>query len=339
MDLPPGTGDIAISVAQLVPSRRTARRHDAAAGRPRGRRAGRLDRAADPPADRRRRREHELARPARRLAHGAVRRRRRAGRGRLAGRARPARRCRCSGRSRSTSAVREGGDDGVPVVLSDPDSPAARAYDRGRRRAGRRASTASSGARSGSRPCAAEPAGRRARSGRVGVVRRRLVASQRGLQGAGWAVGAGGVVGSPAAPATPVPSSPNNASWNAVRGLNRLRSRSSPSTARWIAAVGLRLRRSMSANSGPSSSRSWVRAPVASSRSVRIIRAASRVSAGQPVRAEHDEADERQHDELHRPDVEHPASLRPPAEIGAFRTRPPDGTARPPSDELRACRA
>ncbi len=84
LDLPPGTGDIAISVAQLIPERRDPGRHDAAAGRRRGRRAGRRHRAADPPADRRRRREHVLARAARRLPDGAVRLRRRPDRRRLA---------------------------------------------------------------------------------------------------------------------------------------------------------------------------------------------------------------------------------------------------------------
>ena len=60
MDLPPGTGDVAISVAQLVPERRDPRGHHAAAGRAGGGPAGRLHRAADAPADRRRRGEHEL---------------------------------------------------------------------------------------------------------------------------------------------------------------------------------------------------------------------------------------------------------------------------------------
>ena len=50
LDLPPGTGDIAISVAQLIPERRDPRRHHPAAGGGRGRRARRVDRPADPPA-------------------------------------------------------------------------------------------------------------------------------------------------------------------------------------------------------------------------------------------------------------------------------------------------
>ena len=45
--------------------------------------------------------------------------------------------------------VREGGDDGTPVVLSDPDSPAADRAGRGRRPAGRSARAAWSAARSG----------------------------------------------------------------------------------------------------------------------------------------------------------------------------------------------
>ena len=42
MDLPPGTGDVAISAAHLVPGSRAARRHHPAAGLGRGGRAGRV---------------------------------------------------------------------------------------------------------------------------------------------------------------------------------------------------------------------------------------------------------------------------------------------------------
>ena len=61
MDLPPGTGDIAISVAQLVPVAELLVVTTPQLAAARGGRAGRLDRAADPPADRRRRREHVVA--------------------------------------------------------------------------------------------------------------------------------------------------------------------------------------------------------------------------------------------------------------------------------------
>ena len=60
LDLPPGTGDIAISVRPADPEGRDPRRDDPAAGRGRGGRAGGRDRAADPPAAGRRGREHVL---------------------------------------------------------------------------------------------------------------------------------------------------------------------------------------------------------------------------------------------------------------------------------------
>ena len=60
LDLPPGTGDVAISAAHLVPGSELDRRHDAAAGLCRGSRAGRLARYPVAPAGRRRHREHVL---------------------------------------------------------------------------------------------------------------------------------------------------------------------------------------------------------------------------------------------------------------------------------------
>ena len=125
LDLPPGTGDIAISVAQLVPGRRDPGRHHPAAGRGRGGRAGRCHRAADPPAHRRRDREHGLARAAGRQPARAVRLRRRPEGRRVAHPRDRAPRCRCSGQVPIDVRLREGGDDGMPVVLSQPDSPAA----------------------------------------------------------------------------------------------------------------------------------------------------------------------------------------------------------------------
>ena len=61
MDLPPGTGDVAISVAQLVPGRGAARGHHPAAGLLGGGRAGGGDLGADAPADHRGHREHVRA--------------------------------------------------------------------------------------------------------------------------------------------------------------------------------------------------------------------------------------------------------------------------------------
>ena len=127
MDLPPGTGDIAISVAQLVPVGRAAGRHHPAARRARGGRARRVDRAADASADRRRRREHELARAARRLPAWSCS-------ASAAARRWPTRSPPCTGtrvpllgQIPIDQRVREGGDDGAPVVLCQPDSPAAEA--------------------------------------------------------------------------------------------------------------------------------------------------------------------------------------------------------------------
>ena len=68
LDLPPGHRRHRDLRRPAHPDGRDPRRHDAAAGRRRGRRAGRLDRPADAPARRRRHREHELARAARRHA-------------------------------------------------------------------------------------------------------------------------------------------------------------------------------------------------------------------------------------------------------------------------------
>ena len=61
LDLPPGTGDIAISLAQLVPTAEILRGDHAAARRPRGGGAGRHHRRPDPAASRRCRGEHGVA--------------------------------------------------------------------------------------------------------------------------------------------------------------------------------------------------------------------------------------------------------------------------------------
>ena len=84
LDLPPGTGDIAISVAQLIPNAEilVVTTPQQAAGR--GGRAGRRDCPPDPPAARRRRREHVVAGACGRLSPGDLRVRRRPDRGRLA---------------------------------------------------------------------------------------------------------------------------------------------------------------------------------------------------------------------------------------------------------------
>ena len=58
LDLPPGTGDVAISLAQLLPNAEILVVTTPQAGRGRGGRAGRQHRDADPSAHRRRRGEH-----------------------------------------------------------------------------------------------------------------------------------------------------------------------------------------------------------------------------------------------------------------------------------------
>ena len=133
LDLPPGTGDIAISVGPAAAVRRAARRHDAAAGRRRGRRARRRDRRADPAAGRRRHREHVLpALPALRRADRAVRLRRRQRRRPDAVPGRSAPTCRCSAQVPIDVRLREGGDTGRPLVLADPDAPAVEGAARAR---------------------------------------------------------------------------------------------------------------------------------------------------------------------------------------------------------------
>ena len=125
LDLPPGTGDIAISVAQLIPNAEilvvttpqqaaaeVAERAGAIALQTHQRIAGVIENMS------------WLELPDG-VPPGALRLRRRPGRGRLADPQPSAPRCRCSARSRSTRALREGGDQGMPVVLGDPDSPAA----------------------------------------------------------------------------------------------------------------------------------------------------------------------------------------------------------------------
>ena len=125
LDLPPGTGDIAISVAQLIPGAEilvvTTPQQAAAEV---AERAG-VDRAADAPAHRRRHREHvagsscPTARARRSSAPAAARRS-------------PSRspapigaEVPLLGQIPLDTSLRECGDQGTPVVLGDPDSPAA----------------------------------------------------------------------------------------------------------------------------------------------------------------------------------------------------------------------
>ena len=117
LDLPPGTGDVAISVAQLIPNAEilvvttpqqaaaeVAERAGAIALQTRQRVVGRSG-------------EHVLARAARRHADGGVRIRRRAGR-RGTAVARRRRRGAFARPDPARPAGGEGGDDGTPIVLS-----------------------------------------------------------------------------------------------------------------------------------------------------------------------------------------------------------------------------
>jgi ATPases involved in chromosome partitioning len=106
------------------PIGRAARRHHTAAGRARGRRARRLDRAADPPADRRRGREHELAG----LPDGTRMELFGSGGGQAVAdslSATTGTTVPLLGQIPIDQLVREGGDGGDPIVLSDPSSAAA----------------------------------------------------------------------------------------------------------------------------------------------------------------------------------------------------------------------
>ena len=144
LDLPPGTGDMAISLGQHLPERRDRRRDHAPGGGRRGRRARRDDGLDAPPARRRRDREHELPglpplwpvpparalrqrrrRPGGRHPERAVRVRRTAARAHpdrgVAARGR--RRRQAGGRLRSDAGLRPGADrGGRPARLAGPGS-------------------------------------------------------------------------------------------------------------------------------------------------------------------------------------------------------------------------
>ena len=122
IDMPPGTGDVALSMAQYLP---TSEVYVVTTPQPAARRVA--QRSAymaqeDQPAAPRRDREHELADWRGRLAASIS-----SGRG-----AAPIWRAssgyRCSARSRLSPALRLGGDEGRPLVVTEPDSEAAQAF-------------------------------------------------------------------------------------------------------------------------------------------------------------------------------------------------------------------
>ena len=137
LDLPPGTGDIAISTAQLVPNAEllvvttpqqaaaeVAERAGSIALQTRQRLAGVVENMS----------WMELPDGTRMEVFGSG-----GGqtRGRLADPRRSAPRCRCSARSRWSRRLRECGDSGTPIVLADPDSAGGAGAARGRRQAHR----------------------------------------------------------------------------------------------------------------------------------------------------------------------------------------------------------
>ena len=118
IDLPPGTGDVSLSIAQFLPRAEvlvvTTPQPAAQKVAQRAARDGREGRARR----HRRRREHVVVPRRRRQALRALRLRRRSG----------ARRhdsvSRCSARCRSCPELREGGDAGEPIVVESPDDEA-----------------------------------------------------------------------------------------------------------------------------------------------------------------------------------------------------------------------
>ncbi len=122
VDLPPGTGDVALSLSRAPADRVVRDRHDPPARRPARRAPGRRDGRAGEPAGGGRDREHELVRGARhrRPLRGLLRRRR-------ASCSRPSSGVPLLGRIPLEPAVARAGDAGLPVVASAPESPAARA--------------------------------------------------------------------------------------------------------------------------------------------------------------------------------------------------------------------
>ena len=122
VDMPPGTGDIAISPRQYLPRGRGLRRHHAAAGGPEGRPRCRR-RWPQKVQPRRSRASSRTCSGSPATTASATSCSAPAAAAELAERAR---RARCSARCRCVPALREGGDDGRPIVAVEPDSEAAR---------------------------------------------------------------------------------------------------------------------------------------------------------------------------------------------------------------------
>ena len=120
LDTPPGTGDVAISLGQLLPTRGGARRHDAAARRVRRRRALRPGRPQARAAPHRRRRDDVAGAAAGRLACSTCSAPAAASRSRPGWACRSWRTSRCrrrSGRRATRAEPHVGGDDDAAAAL------------------------------------------------------------------------------------------------------------------------------------------------------------------------------------------------------------------------------
>ena len=155
----PGTGDVAISVGQLLPHAEVLVVTTPAARRGRRRRAQRRRRPADRPAGHRRGREHGRARAARRLGAASCSARAAAPRPRAGCPAGQDARVPLLASVPLSVALREGGDVGAPVVVLGAGRPGGRGDRRPRGPAGR-ASSGPRGAEARAEPALTDPAGR-----------------------------------------------------------------------------------------------------------------------------------------------------------------------------------